>query len=294
MAHVGGRTSRGSPDDAGFQPPGTGQCDAELRWSLLPSSTRHPAPGRGTPCSRWAFGYSRRADIDPYPEAEQFDRDEEEQSIDLLYRNKRTYAIGHGCAAEWATHDGTEGSVAVWVRADPLPAYEVVSLTPNVYVTNEASNRVPVTVSMEALADGQPEGHRQVETVLGLYGEWIATRTRDSRPAARFQPAATRHMDLCREALERMRAGWELVGSDPSAATAFRLANEAMLYQQVRSRLPLRESSAARTTYSGRRGTSQAGPQPGQGNWRPFQIAFILASLPELVDRRHRPARSST
>ena len=53
----------------------------------------------------------------PYPEAEQSDRDEEEQSIDLLYRKRRTFAIGHGCAADWGKpHDGTEGIAVDWVR----------------------------------------------------------------------------------------------------------------------------------------------------------------------------------
>ena len=78
-----------------------------------------------------------------------------------------------------------------WVRADPLPAYEVTGLTPDVYVTDEAGNRVPVTVSMAALADGLPEGHRQVETVLRLYADWIGQREQEvpGLPAA-LQPAA--------------------------------------------------------------------------------------------------------
>ena len=61
-----------------------------------------------------------------------------------------------------------------------------------------------------------------------------------------------------------------------------------MLYQQMRSRLPLREIS---------RGADDVlrpnGPHPdvlfkhGKAAWRPFQIAFILASLPEMVEPSH-------
>ena len=39
--------------------------------------------------------------IEPYPDIEQPDSDAEEQSIALLYRYRRTFAIGHGCAADW-------------------------------------------------------------------------------------------------------------------------------------------------------------------------------------------------
>ena len=75
---------------------------------------------------------------------------------------------------------------------------------------------------------------------MRLYGEWIAARKPRSMTCPRFRPAAIRHMELADDALKRMQAGWALVGSDPIAA-AFRWANEAMLYQQVRSNFPLRE-----------------------------------------------------
>jgi hypothetical protein len=228
--------------------------------------------------------------FEPYPEAEQVDQDEEEQSIDLLYRNRRTYAIGHGCAAEWDA--GPEGTVSR-VRSESLPAYEVTGLTPDVYVTDPGGNRAPVTVSMAALASGSAEGRAQVEDILRLYGEWIA-RQEHMVPALppRFQPTAQRHLALCREALQRMEVGWELVGSDPVASRAFRLANQAMLYQQLRSRLPLRKVERGKDDIVRPVGPHpEPVPLPDRGNWRPFQIAFILASLPELVDPS-RPARS--
>jgi hypothetical protein len=238
------------------------------------------------------------AEIVPYPEAGQFDHDEEEQSIDLLYRNRRTFAIGHGCAADWGKpHYGAEGTAVDWVRSDPLPSYEVTGLTPDVYLTDEAGNyvtdetgkRVPVAVSMAALAGGLPEGHRQVESILHLYSDWIGKREQEipGLPAA-LQPAARRHLGLCRETLDRMRAGWALANSDPAAGRAFRLANEAMLYQQLRSRLPLRPVERGNDDVWRPVGPQpEPVPQPGKGNWRPFQIAFLLAALPELVNRRH-------
>ncbi|SKC61743.1 helicase-related protein [Plantibacter cousiniae (nom. nud.)] len=275
-----------------YSRPVPSESDPELR--LVTVALVNNSVGSGSSSALFQMGFTVTAmdglTIEPYPEVEPLDSDEEEQSIELLYRNKRTYAIGHGCAAEWDAEGKTS---TAWVRADSLPAYEVVSLTPDVYLTNDSGLRERVTVSMAALADGSQVGRDQVETVLHLYDEWIARQEAlipDLLP--RFQGAARRHMELCREALDRMRTGWNLVRSSVIAEKAFELANEAMLYQQIRSRLPLR------TVESGKDGVLRpvgphpaATPQPGQGNWRPFQIAFLLASLPELVEPT-RPTRS--
>ncbi|AIY48213.1 helicase-related protein [Mycolicibacterium fortuitum] len=274
-----------------------GADDPELR--LVTVAVVNNVVGTGPRSALFQMEFSVTSEglvIEPYPEVDVPDRDDEEQSIDLLYRNKRTFAIGHGCAAEW---DGSPGSAVPFVKAVALPAYEVVSLTPNVYRTDDRGNylldaegrRQAVTVSMKELADGTDKGKQQVENVLRLYGEWIAARTSeiDELPE-RFRPAATRHMKLAADALERMQEGWELVGSDPTATRAFRWANEAMLYQQVRSNFSLREVERGKDDVLRVKGTHPKPDIPkGRGTWRPFQIAFILATLPELVD----PARKT-
>jgi hypothetical protein len=286
-----------TPSTRAFSRPVPGVDDAELR--LVTIAVVNNVEGTGPSSAFFQMGFTVTAEdlvIEPYPEVELPDRDDEEQSIDLLYRNKRTYAIGHGCAADWI---GGEGSAVPFVEAVSLPAYEVVSLTPNVYWTDEQGNylldeegrRQAITVSMNELAQGTDEGNQQVETVLRLYGEWIAARTSEIADLPeRFRPAAARHMQLAGDALKRMREGWALVGSDLTATRAFRWANEAMLYQQVRSNFPLREVERGKDDVLRVKG---AHPQPdipkGRGTWRPFQIAFILASLPELVD----PARKN-
>ena len=276
---------RVAPTTQFYSRPVPGDSDPELR--LITIAVVNRADGTGPQHALFQMGCIATARdglrIEAYPESEQPNRDPEQQSIDLLYRQKRTYAIGHGCAADWGPVDA---GATTWVITEPLPAYEVASLTPNVYITDESGTRVPTTVSMAALAEGNQHGRDQVETVLTLYGDWIeqqAAQIPDLLP--RFQEAATRHVALCHEALERMRTGWRLVDSNPVAKRAFQLANQAMLLQQVRSRLPLRKVESGRDGILRPRGAHpEAVVQPGQGNWRPFQIAFLLASLPELVD----------
>jgi hypothetical protein len=263
-----------------------GESDTDLR--LVTLAVVNEVPGTGPDTAFFQVGFTATAQgglrIEPYPDVEQPDSDEEEESIALLYRERLTYAIGHGCAATWA-----ENEPVTWVEADTLPAYEVASLTPDVYEMHHDGTRTPVSVSMAALAEQTSEGKAQVEKVLKLYREWIEQREASIPDLdKRFRTAAMRHMQLCREALDRMEEGWQLVQHNPLAARAFQLANHAMLYQQVRSRLDTREiEKDKRSIYRPVGGHPNAKPGPRDGRWRAFQIAFVLASLPELVNPAH-------
>lgn len=281
---------RVSPTTQIFTRPVPHDTDQNSRLITVVAVNRSPEPGPASALFQMGFTVES-ADgltIEPYPEVTDPDRDQEEESIDLLYRHRRTFAIGHGCAANW---NEPGGGTSAWVCAEALPAYEVSSLTPDVFVSDGQGGRRRVVVSMAELAAGSTEGHAQVETVLDLYEAWIGEREAEIAGLhVMHQGAANRHMDQCRRALSRMRTGWELVNSDPKAARAFRLTNEAMLMQQVRSRLPVRDVERGKDDVLRPVGPHpEALVQPGQGNWRPFQIAFLLATVPELAE----PTRAS-
>ena len=270
-----------------------GESDPDLR--LVTVAVVDDVPGTGPGSAFFQVGFTATAAdglrIDPYPNVEQPDSDDEEDSIALLYRYQRTYAIGHGCAANWGDiieKDDDQPHV-LSVSADALPAYEVMSLTPDVYEYHPDGTRTPVSVSMKELSEDSAKGRAQVEKVLALYKDWIASR-RASIPdlPTGHHETAERHMDLCDEVLDRMADGWNLVQNDALAARAFQLANFAMLYQQLRSKLPTRDVVLGSDKIYRPKG-HHPDPVPGErsGRWRAFQIAFVLASLPELVQPEH-------
>ncbi|WP_062389944.1 helicase-related protein [Demequina iriomotensis] len=269
-----------------------GEADPELRLVTLAVVNDTVGTGPGNAFFQVAFSATVSAglSIEPYPAVEQRDSDAEEESIALLYRYQRTFAIGHGCAATWDHPADEDGDPTVaFVNADALPAYEVTSLTPDVFEEHADGTRTAVSVSMQALAETTPEGYAQVEKVIELYAQWISDRhaSIDDLPT-RFHDAARGHMTKCAEALARMQEGWHLVQNDALAARAFQLANYAMLYQQVRSRLATRDLIKDKQgVYRPDGAHPAAKPDPAGGRWRAFQIAFILASLPELVDPTH-------
>ena len=66
----------------------------------------------------------------PYPSVSAENPDLEEQSLALLYRKYETFAVGHGCAADWEV-DPVENR-AIMVSAEALPEFETPSITPDV------------------------------------------------------------------------------------------------------------------------------------------------------------------
>lgn len=272
--------------------PVPGSDDSELR--LVTLAMVNAAAGQGSANTLFQCGFEATPEagmtVEPYPQGSPVPGDLEQESMDLLYRHRKTFAIGHGCAASW--DEGTEGTASA-VRTDVLPSFEVPSLTPDIYVTGTGGSRRKVVVSMQELASGSAAGRQQVGEVLDGYARWIDGQEGDiPRLAPAMQPAARRHVAACRQALERMQAGWALACDDPVAVRAFQLANQAMLIQQVRSRVPRRAvlvDKAGTVSIQGPHPNGEA--LPGQGMWRPFQIAFVLASLPELVEPTHSSRR---
>ncbi len=223
----------------------------------------------------------------PYPTAEPLDS--EERSQELLYRDKLTFAVGHGCAADWTRSSTTS---AESVSAESLPVFEAPSTTPDI----RSNNGQPLVASMRLLSgiDPDSDGTDQLEAIVSEYEAWIsAQQERIPGLSARLRITAEIHLEQCAEAALRMRDGLSLLATSPQVRRAFQLANLAMVTQQVRSR---REARTA--TFDHDNLTLQfAEPyetldlnsdHARRCEWRAFQIAFILASLRSTAEAEDR------
>ncbi len=214
----------------------------------------------------------------PYPTAEPLDS--EERSQELLYRDKLTFAVGHGCAADWTR---SVAATAESISAECLPIFETPSTTPDI----RSSSGQPLVASMRLLSgiDPDSDGTEQLEAIVSEYEAWIAVqRGRIPGLSARLRETAEAHMEQCAEAARRMRDGLALLASDPQIRRAFRLANLAMVTQQVRSRREARTASFDQDTstllFTEPYEPLDLNSERARGSqWRAFQIAFILASL---------------
>ena len=226
------------------------------------------------------------ANILPYPSLSADKPDLEEQSLALLYREYKTFAVGHGCAADWEV-DTTRNRASL-VSAEALPELETPSVTPNVLRGDGTTVEVPMA-SLAGLVPGD-DGFSALSEVVDLYDRWAEEREEEiSGLPEHHKAAALRHLKECRRCIERMRQGLEYLKKDPKARKAFMLSNHAVLLQQICTQGELREAS-----FDGRQhriSFSEGYQDPkgleipsGRGSWRAFQVAFLLMSAHSAAD----------
>lgn len=239
----------------------------------------------------------------PYPEhamtgAAQVGKLSDEMVNRLLYREHQTYAIGHGCAADWrgSPLDGTD---EIW--SDVLPAHETPSTTAELEITDSDGSTRKIRVSMRKLAglDVEDDGRAELNALVDAYAQWIDT-LEQGRPSAPLVPEALKStaeglVERCRLCLDRIRDGLRLLDEENEAAenarNAFRLANHAMLIAQIRTsshvRTPEQIENNRFRWEPAISNPEPAIPDPQRGYWRPFQIAFLLMSLRGICDPEH-------
>lgn len=211
--------------------------------------------------------------------------DEEEQTVDLLYRNCHSFATGHGCAGDWQAEEGN--NYADKVIAEPIPFHETPPVTPNLI---HPDTKKPFVLPMLPLAAGTGDWLAPLEELARLYKVWIEDRKAEQKNLGqRFQSVGKRHIAAAAECLGRINQGLKLLKENPEAAKAFRLANEAVLLQQLAGRSGLRrisyEAQSKKMIWDrAPQMPSLDQPQAAERAWRPFQIAFLLMSLKGLWD----------
>lgn len=208
--------------------------------------------------------------------------DEEEIRVNkLLYRHAPTFAVGHGCAADWEWNPPAPGDPALLTgRPAAVPAVWTTFVPTTEVLLTDSNPAIDVSgLEMRRLAEAPDE--EVLGTLSGLvrgYRGWIAERSEEARllQATEHGRVAQRQIERCTAACDRMESGIELLRRRPDVMTAFRRANRAMAMQR------------GRTAWikSGRRGEPKL-----DGRWRPFQIAFLLLCLDGINDPDHEDRR---
>jgi len=202
--------------------------------------------------------------------------DPEEASLELLYRNRKAYAVGHGCAAEWGNEHGDKTN---YLATATIPAFTVAPVLPregtgaelSMYFLSGAEGKVTPEQIPDVLAN-----------ITREYQAWINEQeNKISAVPEQLREAAYANLNKCRQCLSRIRAGIELLRTHERMLTAFTLANRVMLMQQYHSR---RDKRAVKGDWE-QLPNSYETKDPHAGRWRIFQLAFILMNLPSLVQQ---------
>jgi hypothetical protein len=216
--------------------------------------------------------------------------DAERDHLGLIYRRRVEFAVGHGVAVHAVTSDD-DPTRAVEVRTEVIPSFEVpVTETPGLEPEDRPAMKKMVErgwLDMLSLADlDEAELEEALKTLVDDYAAWIGEqRARVGKEIKGYDAPANDALDRCQTTLGRLRAGAKVLLSDPKALEAFRFANRAMARQRVRGIYALRRRRGEELTVDSvdvRKNRS----------WRPFQLAFLLLSIPSLADPKH-PDRTS-
>ena len=214
-------------------------------------------------------------------------REEDEQLMDLLYRNNTLHAMGHGCAVTW--HRADDGTVNK-LTTDFVPVHSIPAVVPRESKSGE------LDLAMYNLWKGDAGAIREMLTrLIDQYEAWVSELEGRIPDLDRdHRPAATNNLGACRKVVKRMRKGLELL-EDKKVLECFRWMNHAMLWQQQRSKVGQRnwtdEPDVVEPITNGEQDQDlqkfralQAFHNDGRGRWRPFQLAFVLMNLPAMWD----------
>ena len=210
----------------------------------------------------------------------------------LLYRQYKTFAIGHGCAADW---DGDKPELVSQVWSDVMPTYEIPTISPDLYIKG-GDRPILFRSSMRKLGglDSSDNGFREIDQLISLYENWIkglkkVTLIKNEDIGEVLHPTANFLLERCEQCLERMKRGVSLLTGDDEksrrAMNAFVLANKAMFISQLRADPSIREPIAGGKTWNPEiKQLDLSNSDFNKGYWRPFQIAFLLLSLEGIVN----------
>ncbi|MEF8709532.1 MAG: DISARM system helicase DrmA [Candidatus Accumulibacter propinquus] len=210
--------------------------------------------------------------------------DPERESLEMIYRNRVEFAVGHGVAVHAETADDV--TLATEVRTSVMPQYEVqVTETPGLDPADRPAMKEMVS---SGLLDMQRLANLDINPLVDAlnlltkdYAKWIDEQhARVGVDVLGYDTQSQQAMDRCQEIHTRLQQGIDTLKSNEKALAAFRFANRAMATQRVRSQYALE-------IRRGKDVTVEQFDVLKNRSWRPFQLAFLLLSIPSLADPTH-------
>ncbi len=180
---------------------------------------------------------------------------------DLLYRDSKEFAVGHAVASMWNAPINNEVE-SVWTSW--IPSQKVFSFTAEGHPSMKdliLDDFSPFNTSI--LSDMKYRIHvlDGLKKFCDIYQAWITTeKQKIDGLDIKYQELATNNLNFCNDKiLSRMRNGIKILQTSDNAYKAFYYANLTMNKQSEYSNIkPLK--------------------------WRPFQLAFILLTIPSIVN----------
>lgn len=204
---------------------------------------------------------------------------DEEKVLNFLYRNVKSYSIGHSVATEWDS-----SSRPKWVKTSYLPQYDLKNQTTDV----ESMGDLLLIKELSSLAKHSKEDIcDKLESFASKYEDWINIKGKENLGHS----IGKRNLKKCSKIHSRIQAGIKYLQKDDLAFEAFRYANSA-IYMQMFHTAKYFDINKGYERYQWNFGKIpeyndyKTLPYPNEKNpkWRPFQLAFFLLSIPSFTN----------
>ncbi len=195
--------------------------------------------------------------------------DNEEKSLYLLHHNRENFAIGHGCSVNWTSDKKT--NKCKQVHTEILPVTEVRPI--------KAKNLPNINLNMKFFSDDLEYVYGQINDLINQYEKWLSDEKKygENLSNSIFKKASSTNMAHCYKILDRIKEGLEILKTDKNIQEAFKLMNKAMYMQQVHYSIKP-EQFTETIEYE------KILKENERGNWRAFQICFILLNIKAIAD----------
>ena len=220
------------------------------------------------------------------PNSDTESMDDEERSLELLYRDKKIYGTGLGTSVEWEID--TEGIGSIW--SEFFPQAEVPPMSFDL-PENDVVSAEKLSMKFLSDLDGTEKQYKlsALKNLVDLYKNWVDGLEKTATLIdTKYQSAASKNITECKRAYTRMYAGIKTLESNDMAHSAFVLANRAMFMQRVHLRMQAATANTDRYPDDEEisellKNMDYRMEDDTDCHWRPFQIAFLLMDVNSVV-----------
>lgn len=195
----------------------------------------------------------------PISEKENRKNDIESQTLNMLYRDDYNFASGHGCSVKWQENNDT----VIQIESEFMPVAELLQMDPCKMAKFNCFNMEYWNKSV------QKNGCDELDSFIDLYGKWLKGQTDKAKKLVAYKTAVTEIFKNAEDCIKRLRHGVKYLRSNNTVWESFLYMNEAMLLQRVNY------AKTKKKTIS-----------PSSVSWYPFQLAYILQIIPDIVDNK--------
>ncbi|KAB0652026.1 hypothetical protein F7P73_11855 [Acinetobacter bohemicus] len=169
--------------------------------------------------------------IREYPTSDRFKLDDEQKDLNLIYRKRIPWAVGHGVAVDWELD---EHQVPISIKTQVMPFYEVKDFSTDLD-TEKYSELNDDILSISRIVDHQVNKATLLADftkLVNAYDQWIEELKSEELDSV-YNEAKKRIISRLDKVSYRLKKAIELLDKSEDAFTAFRLANKAMLMQMI-------------------------------------------------------------